>query len=343
MAQYDFFDPSGRGTGIKGGIEASNKLFDGIEQRKINAMKMMGVEDAQRRNAMTEDVKTAEVLLKNKDTKGAMEFLSDRAQASSQSGGNPRETMEVYNTIRDGNVPEALDMLANYRSVFDDGYTDERQSSQAKTNYVNKVSPPQTDQETGQQYVIITDPNTETTRRVDVAGGKALTQDAKDTKLVRRSLLDDARKVSRESFEGLKTVRSGLGAYQDALTAIENNASSGKLQSFFPSFTEATINLENAGARLGLNVIQATTFGALSEGELKLAMDTAMPPLEPVALKKWIIAKRDAQKKLGRELRKMSIELGKGKTTIAEYLENTGYAEQDLATDDELMNKYGVN
>jgi predicted DNA-binding antitoxin AbrB/MazE fold protein len=68
-----------------------------------------------------------------------------------------------------------------------------------------------------------------------------------------------------------------------------------------------------------------------------------MPPLEPVALKKWIIAKRDAQKKLGRELRKMSIELGKGKTTIAEYLENTGYAEQDLATDDELMNKYGVN
>jgi hypothetical protein len=122
MAQYDFFDPSGRGTGMKGGIEASNKLFDGIEQRKINAMKMMGVEDSQRRNAMTEDVKTAEVLLKNKDTKGAMEFLSDRAQASSQSGGNPRETMEVYNTIRDGNVPEALEMLANYRSVFDDSY-----------------------------------------------------------------------------------------------------------------------------------------------------------------------------------------------------------------------------
>jgi hypothetical protein len=241
------------------GLNIASAIQEGLaskDERKLNALKMMGVEDAQRRNAMTEDVKTAEVLLKNKDTKGAMEFLSDRAQASSQSGGNPRETMEVYNTIRDGNVPEALDMLANYRSVFDDGYTDERQSSQAKTNYVNKVSPPQTDQETGQQYVIITDPNTETTRRVDVAGGKALTQDAKDTKLVRRSLLDDARKVSRESFEGLKTVRSGLGAYQDALTAIENNASSGKLQSFFPSFTEATINLENAGARLGLNVIQ---------------------------------------------------------------------------------------
>ena len=101
--------------------------------------------------------------------------------------------------------------------------------------------------------------------------------------------------------------------------------------------------MENAASRLGLNVISATTFGALSEGELRLAMDTAMPPLEPVALKKWIITKRAAQKKLGRELRTMSIALGKGKTTIAEYLEKTGYAEKDIATDDDLMNKYGVN
>jgi hypothetical protein len=313
------------------------------EERKLNALKMMGIEDGQRRNAMTEDVKTAELLLRNKDSQGAMEFLSDRAQASSESGGDPRQTMEVYNSIRSGNVPEALDMLANYRSIFDDGYTDKRASSQEKTNYVNKVSPPQTDQETGQQYVIITDPNTETTRRVDVKGGKALTQDSKDSKLVRRSLLDDAREVSKGAFEELKTVRSGLGAYNDALTAIDNNASSGKIQSFFPSFTEATINLENAASRLGLNVISATTFGALSEGELRLAMDTAMPPLEPVALKKWIITKRAAQKKLGRELRTMSIALGKGKTTIAEYLEKTGYAEKDIATDDDLMNKYGVN
>lgn len=108
---------------MQGSIAASKSLFSGIEDRKMNAMKLMGVEDEQRRSAMTEDAKTAEVLLLNKDYEGAMDFLSDRAQASSQSGGNPRETMEVFNAIRNGQPEVALEMLSNYREIFDDSYT----------------------------------------------------------------------------------------------------------------------------------------------------------------------------------------------------------------------------
>lgn len=309
-------------------------------ERASQIMQLSGLKDERRVDAMLKDAKTTELLIRNGDTQGAMDFASGRAQEISQLGGDPSDTQAIFEALRANKPQEALEMIGNYRSIFDDDYKDPRAAS--KTNFVNKVSPPQTDEKTGQQYVIITDPNDETTRRVDVDGGKALTRDQKDSKLVRQSLLDDARKVSRESFDGLKTVRGSLGAYQDALDAIDAGASSGKLQSFFPSFTEATINLENAGARLGLNVIQATTFGALSEGELRLAMDTAKPPLQPKELRKWIVAKQSAQKKLGRELRNMSISLGKGKTTVTEYLENTGYAEQDLATDDDLMNKYGL-
>ena len=44
-----------------------------------------------------------------------------------------------------------------------------------------------------------------------------------------------------------------------------------------PSVTEASASLENAMNRMGLDVIGSVTFGALSEGEMRLAMDTAVP------------------------------------------------------------------
>ena len=122
MAINDFFNPAGRGTGMAGAVSATNALFDGMETRKINALKLMGIEDEQRNNAMLEDAKTAELLIRNGDNQGAMDFLSDRAQASSESGGNPRETKEVFEALRSGNPAAALEMIGNYRSIFDAGY-----------------------------------------------------------------------------------------------------------------------------------------------------------------------------------------------------------------------------
>ena len=88
-----------------------------------------------------------------------------------------------------------------------------------------------------------------------------------------------------------------------------------------PSFRKSTIKLESAAKRLGLNVVTATTFGALSEGELKLAMDVAVPrDLQPQDLKDWLVVRRDARIKLSRELENMAIALGTEGITGAEYL-----------------------
>ncbi len=153
-------------------------------------------------------------------------------------------------------------------------------------------------------------------------------QQARIDRELRKSLLVDAKEVARESFDSLKNVRSAVGNYDEAIRAIDSGASSGRIERFFPSFTEATIALENAASRLGLNVISATTFGALSAPELRLAMETAVPTnLQSKDLRKWLVRKRDAQLKLQRELREMAITLGKGKTTLAEYLEKKGYSE----------------
>jgi len=128
MSQFDFFDQSGRGSGMQSSINASNSLFQGIEQRKMNAMQMLGIEDEQRRGAMNEDAKTAELLIRNGDNQGAMEFLSDRAQASSQSGGDPSHTREVFEDLRANNPQAALEKITNYRSIFDDTFEDPREN-----------------------------------------------------------------------------------------------------------------------------------------------------------------------------------------------------------------------
>lgn len=326
-------------AGQMGGGQDPSKLMDFQQLMAIDpdrANKIVGSFNAlskNRKKAWYDDMVTGQAILGSGDVEGTIQFLEGRGETINELGGDSFSNDYMLNNLRAGNIDVVMNSLNQAIEAGGKLKILSEAKSKKPKEFANVVSPIQTDEETGQQYVAITNPQTQETKRVDIAGGKALTRDEKDQKLARKALIDDARKVSSESFESLRTVRSGLGAYNDAIDAIDAGANSGKMQSFLPSFTEATINLENAAARLGLNIIQATTFGALSEGELKLAMDTGKPPLEPVALRKWLVEKRDSQKKLGQELRKMSIALGKGKMTVAEYMERTGYAESEMSLD----------
>ena len=68
-------------------------------------------------------------------------------------------------------------------------------------------------------------------------------------------------------------------------------------------------------SQLGLQVIAGTTFGALSERELALAMETGMPKFTKVEeYKDYLIRKRDAEQKLMREF-----------VFYANYLRTEGY------------------
>jgi hypothetical protein len=71
------------------------------------------------------------------------------------------------------------------------------------------------------------------------------------------------------------------------------------IESQLPTWDASTIELRNMRSRLGLDVVGAVTFGALSEGELNLALDVALPTnLSPPDLKKWVLSKKVAQEKL---------------------------------------------
>lgn len=118
-----------------------------------------------------------------------------------------------------------------------------------------------------------------------------------------------------ELFKQVQQVRDALPNYDEAIAAIDAGASTGRVQGLLPSFRESTLRFESAANKLGLNVIGSVTFGALSEGEMKLAMETAVPRgMEGEPLKRWLERKRNAEAKLANELEDAAIFFQRGGT-----------------------------
>lgn len=91
---------------------------------------------------------------------------------------------------------------------------------------------------------------------------------------------------------------------------------------------------ESLAGRLGLDVVAGTTFGALSEGELALAMATAMPEFRnKTDALAWVRRKRKAESKLRSEMLTASrmLQQGVSQAKVLEELEkrNKQTAESD--------------
>lgn len=94
-------------------------------------------------------------------------------------------------------------------------------------------------------------------------------------------------------------IEKGISQLEEGIELLGEGATSGRLASLWPSLRQSTLALEQLQREMGLNVIQNTTFGSLSEGELKMALETALPTnLTPPALKEWMLNKKAAQQKL---------------------------------------------
>lgn len=149
------------------------------------------------------------------------------------------------------------------------------------------------------------------------------------------------------AFKSVAKARKNIANYDRAISAIDEGAKTGVITRMFKSFRESTIRLEQAGRELGLDVIGSVTFGALSEGELNLAMDTAMPTnLAPPELRKWLVERRDAQRKLAGYFEDAGVYLGTPGNTIATWIASgqmKALETQDAPPNDiaDLLSKYG--
>ena len=116
-------------------------------------------------------------------------------------------------------------------------------------------------------------------------------------------------------------IMSTIGNYDMALQALDAGASTGRVAALLPTITAQTQLLETAKKQLGLDVIGSVTFGALSEGELALAMDTGLPSdnLSPQELRKWIMDRKAAKEKAAQALFETAAYLAKPNTTYDSY------------------------
>ena len=128
-------------------------------------------------------------------------------------------------------------------------------------------------------------------------------------------LQKEASKKANESYDALDKITSNILNLTDALQLVKDGASTGPIMSILPSFRANAIALDSMQGRLGLDVVGAVTFGALSKGELDLAKSVALPAkLKGPDLIDWIETRISAQTKLSKYLEKQANFLSAGGT-----------------------------
>ena len=148
---------------------------------------------------------------------------------------------------------------------------------------------------------------------------------------------EDAANIAVGALEARTNIMSSVGNIDDALAALDRGAESGMIYNMLPRVSEAGASLQNAMDRMGLDVIGMVTFGALSEGELRLAMQTAVPRnLDSGELRTWLERRRTAQLNAARTLEDAAIFLSTPGNTINDWLtrnraENQGGGEPEAA------------
>ena len=148
-----------------------------------------------------------------------------------------------------------------------------------------------------------------------------------------RKEAEKSAKVSAEAFEQVGKIRGNITNLEEVVRLVGEGAETGPLANRLPSFRAASIALDTTRNRLGLDVIGAVTFGALSKGELDLALDTALPTgLEGPQLIEWANRKIVAQRKLSDYFEEQARFLGVPGNKIVDFIEQkrtqTGTAPQ---------------
>lgn len=118
-----------------------------------------------------------------------------------------------------------------------------------------------------------------------------------------------------------------LANLRRARELAKGGADTGVIASRLPNWSASSIELANMRNQLGLDVIGQATFGALSEGELSLALNTALPTnLNEADLVTWLDRKITAQEKMRTEMMNAAKFLSKPGNTLDKWLEQNGGA-----------------
>ena len=141
------------------------------------------------------------------------------------------------------------------------------------------------------------------------------------------------------AYKDMLKVRTNIATLEDAKRALESGAQTGFFTQFLPDISRSATELANVRGRLGLEVVGSVTFGALSKGELDLALDIGLPEnMDEDYLKGWVQERIDAKKKLLVNLQEAASFLSKG-NSIGDWMVEL---EKRETTSQEEITEYAV-
>jgi len=236
----------------------------------------------------------------------------------------------TFTALKAAGVSEEVLAVARTNPDLAKSITTDFLKAKMGVGFMPKFSGIQTDPETGQQYIVKSDPNSGKSERINVEGAIAQTPQGQITMEndanIKLQDIQKAQEVGQQAFGQMEAMQSTIRDLQSAKDAVVNGgASTGIMQKWLPSFDAATSEFRAVANRLGIAVINSATFGALSEQELKLAMETGFPrDLQGPELIKWIDAKIDAQTKMKNALYSKARSLTSG-IRYSEFIQAHGY------------------
>ena len=142
-------------------------------------------------------------------------------------------------------------------------------------------------------------------------------------------------KLIDKGFETIQSLDKNIRNIDKAIAALQEGARTGPIVSrFFPSIREASVKLDQIRNELGLDVVGGVTFGALSKGELDLALNVVLPTnLPPDELSQWLQDKKTAQEKLRAYFASQIEFLDLEGNTIAKFLRQQERGASNQGTD----------
>jgi hypothetical protein len=151
--------------------------------------------------------------------------------------------------------------------------------------------------------------------------------------------------TSLSAFDQVGKSRANIANLEEAKRLVlEEGANTGFIADNFPSWKDSTIALDTVKNKLGLDVVGSVTFGALSQGELTLALNTALPTkLDEAGLVDWIDRKISAQGKLQDYLYAQAIYLADGDKTIGDWLRSQKAEQEDRNRIEAELRQSGTN
>ncbi len=125
-----------------------------------------------------------------------------------------------------------------------------------------------------------------------------------------------------EYFDSAEKLKASVTLFDRGIDLLDSGAASGRLASMAPTIRAQSIALEQLQREMGLDVVGNTTFGSLSEAELELALETALPTnLSPADLRSWLVSKKEATNKLLGYYQNAALFLFNPENSMADWIE----------------------